>query len=132
MECTLDAFLSPPKRFQLMEILHVTSALGGDRSKIYKKTSNNIVTWVIPCQFDQPELARNDFMNIVKCFILFLHAWGLSKQNKLSYISVNYFIDFKWWLKINFRRKITCVLITKITKIKVFLFLSWWMNTKKN
>jgi hypothetical protein len=33
LECNMDAFLSPPK---LMEILHVTSALGGDRSKIIK------------------------------------------------------------------------------------------------
>jgi hypothetical protein len=36
LESILDAFLSPPKRFQLMEILHVTSALGGDPSKIIK------------------------------------------------------------------------------------------------
>jgi hypothetical protein len=31
LECILDAFLSPPKRFGLTEILHGTSALGGDR-----------------------------------------------------------------------------------------------------
>jgi hypothetical protein len=31
LECILDAFLSPPKRFRLTEILHGTSALGGDR-----------------------------------------------------------------------------------------------------
>jgi hypothetical protein len=30
LECILDAFLSPPKHFQLMDILHVTSALEGD------------------------------------------------------------------------------------------------------
>jgi hypothetical protein len=36
LECIMDAFLSPPKRFQLMEILHVASALGSDRSKIIK------------------------------------------------------------------------------------------------
>jgi hypothetical protein len=31
LECILDAFLSPPKHFGLTEILHGTSALGGDR-----------------------------------------------------------------------------------------------------
>jgi hypothetical protein len=31
LECILDAFLSPPKRFRLSDILHGTSALGGDR-----------------------------------------------------------------------------------------------------
>jgi hypothetical protein len=36
LECILYVFLSPPKLFQLMEIFHVTSALGGDRSKIIK------------------------------------------------------------------------------------------------
>jgi hypothetical protein len=43
----LYAFLSPPKRFQNMEILHVTSGIGSDRSKIIKSIQRYFITFSI-------------------------------------------------------------------------------------
>jgi hypothetical protein len=37
--------LSPPKRFQFMEILHVTSTLEGDRSRIVKSIQRYFITF---------------------------------------------------------------------------------------
>jgi hypothetical protein len=50
LECILDAFLSPPKHFGLTEILHETSALGGDRfnnrfSKRRELSQSNITNY---------------------------------------------------------------------------------------
>jgi hypothetical protein len=47
LECILDAFLSLPKRFQLMEILHVASALGANRSKNVKSISRYFIIFAI-------------------------------------------------------------------------------------
>jgi hypothetical protein len=50
LECILDAFLSPPKRFGLTEISHGTSALRGDRfnnrfSKRWELSQSNITNY---------------------------------------------------------------------------------------
>jgi hypothetical protein len=47
LESILDVFLSPPKRFQLMKILHVTSALGGNQSKIIKSISRYFIKFSV-------------------------------------------------------------------------------------
>jgi hypothetical protein len=44
LECILDAFLSPSKRFGLTENLHGTSALGGDRFSKRRELSQSNIT----------------------------------------------------------------------------------------